>query len=76
MDAIEELINTFDTRELQLEAARVISSHNANNIWIKQFKANHNSEEFYKNVIRWYIIEYGGFPSEVEPGSKIKLLYV
>ena len=76
MDAIEELINTFDTRELQLEAARVISSHNANNIWIKQFKADHNSEEFYKNVIRWYINEYGGLPSEVGPGNKIQLLYV
>ena len=76
MDGIETLINTFEMRELQLEAALVISSHNANNIWIKQFKADHNSEDFYENVIRWYITEYGGLPSEVGPGNKIKLIYV
>ena len=76
MDGIETLINTFDSRELQLEAALVIASHNANNGWIKQFKADHNSEDFYKNVIRWYIAEYGGLPSEVGPGNKIKLIYI
>ncbi len=76
MDGIESLINTYENRELQLEAALVISSHNANNIWIRKFKAEHNSEEFYKNVIRWYVNEYGGLPSEVGPAKEIKLLYV
>ena len=72
---LDNLINTFNTRELQLEAALVIASHNANNGWIKQFKADHNSEEFYKNVIRWYVNEYGGFPSDVGPGNKVTHLY-
>ena len=44
MDGVEGLINTFEMRELQLEAALVISSHNANNIWIKQFNSYHKSD--------------------------------
>jgi hypothetical protein len=76
MDGLTELINTFDRRELQLEAARVVASHKATNGWIKKFKADHDSEEFYRNAIRWYVNEYGGLPSEVGPGTGVTLLYV
>jgi len=76
MDGLESLINTFEGRELQQEAALVISSHDATNGWIKKFKADHNSEEFYRNAIRWYINEYGGLPSEVGPGTKVTLIYI
>lgn len=74
-DALNELLETFDTRELQLEAARVISSHPATNVWVNKFKAQHDSAQFYKMVVTWYINEYGGMPSEVGPAKEVKLLW-
>lgn len=62
-DPIMEYLNDFDLRELQLEAALVISNNNATNNWIKQFRAEHDSQQFYKNVIAWYIKENGDLPS-------------
>ena len=32
------------------------------NNFIKQFKADHDSHQFYKNVIKWYIEKYKKFP--------------
>lgn len=75
MESVIELLKTYEIRELQLEAARVVASHPATNKWIRNFKANHNSTEFYEKVIIWYINEYGGMPSEVGPGMKVKLLW-
>ena len=73
-DAIMDMIDTLDQRELQLEAARVISSHDATNTFIKQFRSDHDSRQFYRNAVLWYIQKYGAFPSEIGPGAGVELL--
>jgi hypothetical protein len=73
---IKTLLDTYEPRELQLEAARVVSSHPATNRWIRNFKADHNSHDFYRMVIEWYINEYGGMPSDTGPGKEVKLLWI
>jgi hypothetical protein len=73
---ITSLLETYETRELQLEAARVVASHPATNKWIRNFKANHDSTDFYRKVVEWYINEYGGMPSETGPGKNVKLLWI
>ena len=48
-------------RELQTESARALSTMQAtnNNIWQFNKQAHHNSENWYKAVIDWYVKEYG-----------------
>ena len=67
----------FDVRKLQKESARALATMQAtnNNIWQFNKQAHHNSQNWYKAVLRWYITEYGGLPSETGPGKKIKLVY-
>lgn len=62
-DPIVEYINSFDLRELQIEAALVIANHPATSAWIKKFKADHDSQQFYRNVILWHYEEYGELPT-------------
>ena len=45
-----------------------------NNIHQFNKKAHHNSQDWYKAVVEWYINSYGGLPSKVGPGTKIKLI--
>ena len=40
----------------------ILHNFDATNNFIKQFKADHDSHQFYKNVIKWYIKEYQKFP--------------
>jgi hypothetical protein len=67
-------IDSFDLRRLQLESARVLSSVKSLNVWIFNNKVNHNSTEWYKSVIRWYVQEYGDLPSVIGPGKDVKLI--
>ena len=48
----------------------------ASNNNIHQFnkQAHHNSHNWYKAVVNWYISEYGGMPSDIGPGKDVKLL--
>jgi hypothetical protein len=46
----------------------------SNNISKFNKQAHHNSQNWYKAVITWYVEEYGGLPSEVGPGVDVKLL--
>jgi hypothetical protein len=62
-----EYIDSFDLRELQIESALVISNHEATSSWIKKFSADHDSQQYYKNVIIWYYNEYGSMPSSDFP---------
>ncbi len=73
---LEKLLDGMNTRELQREAARAISTMSADNNSIYKFNkvAQHNSLLWYKAVIVHYISEWGGFPSEVGPGQEIKLV--
>ena len=63
-------------RELQRESARALSTMQATNNNIHQFnkQAHHNSENWYKAVIDWYVEQYGDLPSRTGPGKEIKLV--
>jgi hypothetical protein len=70
-------INDLSLRELQKESARALSTMQAtnNNIWQFNKKAHHNSQNWYKAVIEWYVEQYGDLPSRAGPGKAIKLVY-
>ena len=59
---IDNIINDYSLRELQIISSRILSDHESTNNFIKQFKADHDSHQFYKNVIAWYIKKYKHFP--------------
>jgi hypothetical protein len=69
-------LETLDLRTLQTEAARALSSIEATNDNIYKFnqQAYHNSQNWYKAVIEWYVTEHGGLPSQVGPGSTVRLI--
>ena len=69
-------INELSVRELQTESARALSIMQAtnNNIWQFNKVAHHNSQNWYKAVIEWYVDQYGDLPSKVGPGKNIKLV--
>jgi hypothetical protein len=70
-------INELSLRELQKESARALSTMQATNNNIHQFnkQAHHDSQNWYRAVIQWYIEQYGDLPSRVGPGKDIKLVY-
>ena len=70
-------LDDLDLRTLQKESARALSTIEATNNNIYQFnkQAHHNSQNWYKAVVQWYIDEYNGLPSEVGPGKEVKLVY-
>ena len=63
-------------RQLQKESARALSTMQATNNNIHQFnkQAHHNSENWYKAVIDWYVDQYGVLPSRTGPGKKVRLV--
>ena len=69
-------LENFRLRKLQKESSRALATIEATNNNIYQFnkQAHHDSQNWYKTVIEWYMKEYGGLPSEVGPGKDIKLL--
>ena len=69
-------IDNLTLRELQTESARALTTMQAtnNNIWQFNKQAHHNSENWYKAVINWYIEQYGDLPSKVGPGKYVKLI--
>ena len=69
-------LDELDLRTLQKEAARAISTMKATNDNIYQFNvaARHNSQNWYKAVIKYYIDQYGDLPSKVGPGKDLKII--
>ena len=69
-------LNNLSLRELQVESARALSTMEATNNNIFQFnkQAHHNSQNWYKAVITWYVEQYGDLPSRAGPGKDIKLV--
>ena len=69
-------INDLTLRELQKESARALSTIQAtnNNIWQFNKLAHHNSQNWYKAVIEWYVDQYGDLPSKTGPGKDVKLI--
>lgn len=70
-------LDLLSLRELQLESARAIAIFEGTNNNLSKFNklANHNSQNWYKVVIKEYITVYGDLPSRVGPGKSINLLY-
>jgi hypothetical protein len=70
------MLEKLTLRQLQTESAKALSTMEATNNNIYQFnkEAHHNSHNWYKVVIQWYIDEYGDLPSKVGPGKDIKLV--
>jgi hypothetical protein len=69
-------IDNMELRTLQKEAARALSVTEAtnNNIYKYNIQAHHNSQNWYKVVIKDYIEKYGDLPSRAGPGKEIKLV--
>jgi hypothetical protein len=69
-------LETLELRDLQKEAARALSSMDAtnNNIYKFNKQAHHDSQNWYKAVLRWYIEQYGDLPSKTGPGQTDKLV--
>lgn len=69
-------VDKMSLRELQTLSARALSAMVADNnsIWKFNSVAHHNSQNWYRAVIRWYFDQYGGWPDEVGPGTLVKLV--
>ena len=61
-DMLDEILSDYTLRELQVLSSKILSEHDSTNNFIKQFKADHDSHQFYRNVIKWYIETYNKFP--------------
>jgi len=70
------MLEEMTIRQLQQECARALSTMEATNNNIYQFnkQAFHNSHNWYKAVITWYIEQYGDLPSKTGPGTKVRLV--
>lgn len=69
-------ISNYTQRELQKECARALAVIQANNNELVSFnkQAHHDSQNWYRAVIYWYIDKYGDLPSKSGPGKGIKLI--
>ena len=76
MAEFDVYLDELSTRELQREAARAVSTMPADNNSIHKFnkEAHHNSHLWYKAVIKYYVMEHGGMPSEIGPGLEVSFV--
>ena len=61
---INNVIRNYSLRELQIYSSKILSVCGATNSFIAQFKADNDSQQFYKNVIAWYMKKYRKFPED------------
>jgi hypothetical protein len=68
-------LSQMSTRELQLEAARVLTCWLADVNELAPFnkQANHDSHAWYRAVIQSYIDTWGALPSQIGPGKDINV---
>jgi hypothetical protein len=69
-------LSNLTLRELQIESARALSTMQAtnNNIWQFNKLAHHNSQNWYRAVIEWYVEQYGDLPSKTSPGKDVTMV--
>ena len=69
-------LDDLPLRTLQQEAARALTVMEAanNDIYKYNVQAHHNSQNWYKAVIRDYVERHGGMPSEIGPAKEVKLI--
>ena len=70
------MIDELELRDLQKEAARALTVTEAtnNNIYKYNVQAHHNSQNWYKAVIKDYVEKYGDLPSRAGPAKNVKLI--
>ena len=70
------MIDDLTLRQLQTESAKALVVMGATNNNISRFnkQAHHNSQNWYRAVIEWYVDEYGDLPSKTGPGQNVKLI--
>ena len=70
-----EILETLDVRTLQKESARALLTMDGTSHGIARFnkQAQHNSQNWYKAVLKEYIEEYGGLPCDVCPAKDLVL---
>ena len=70
-------LSNLTVRELQKESAKALATMQATNNNIHQFnkQAHHNSHNWYRAVLEWYVDQYGDLPSPAGPGQNITLIY-
>lgn len=68
-------LDELDLRTLQREATRALLTMDGSSHGISQFnkQAHHNSQLWYKAVIKYYIEEHGGLPKDAGPAKDIEL---
>lgn len=70
--------DTWDTRQLQRESARALSSgaigSTSNELYKYNKAAPHNSHLWYQAIITDYVEKYGDLPSKTGPGVSVKLI--
>lgn len=69
-------ISNYTQRELQKECAKALAVMQANNNDLVSFnrEAHHNSQNWYKAVIEYYIRLHGDLPSKAGPAKHVKLI--
>lgn len=69
-------LDDLDLRTLQKEAARAMTAMSAtnNNIYRFNQQAHHDSQNWYKAVIKDYVQKYGDLPSQTGPAKDVKLV--
>lgn len=68
-------IDKLSLRQLQTESARALSTIEATNDRIYGFnkQAHHDSQNWYRAVIGWYVDKWGDLPSKAGPGMAVRL---
>lgn len=70
-------LSSLTVRQLQKEVARILASGDGfgNHDLVRFNKlAHHDSQEWYRAVISWYVEQHGDLPSKVGPGTAVRLL--
>ena len=69
-------LDNLKLRELQTECARALKTFSATSDNLAKYNklANHDSQNWYKAIIKDYVKQYGDLPSKVGPGKNITLI--
>ena len=69
-------LSTLSVRDLQRESALALAAWTPTNNELSSLtkQAHHDSQGFYRAVLRRYIDEHGDLPSKVGPGTSITLV--
>jgi hypothetical protein len=72
---MSDILETLDIRTLQKESARALLTMDGTSHGISRFNklAHHNSQNWYKAVLREYIETHGGLPKDVGPAKNLVL---